>query len=64
MDPIASISAIDVYGHRGVCNEAGKTPLYNQMMTRDAAEAVRQAVAVNVGLKQYVVIDPLPGDQG
>ena len=55
-DPIASISAIDVHGHYGVYIQEDKAPLYNQMMTGDAAEVVRRAAAVNVNL---TIVSPL-----
>jgi hypothetical protein len=56
MDSIASVFAIDVHGHYGTYIQADKDPLYNQMMTGDAAEVVRRASAVNVGL---TIVSPL-----
>ncbi len=56
MDSIASISAIDVHGHYGVYAQLKKSALYNRLMTGDAAEVVRRAAAVNVGL---TIVSPL-----
>ena len=56
MDSSASISAIDVHGHYGVYTQVDKTELYNRMMCGDAAEVVRRAAAVNVGL---TIVSPL-----
>ena len=56
MDSSASISAIDVHGHYGVYTQVDKTELYNRMMSGDAAEVVRRAAAVNVGL---TIVSPL-----
>ena len=56
MDSIASISAIDVHGHYGVYIQLDQSDLYNRMMTGDAAEIVRRAAAVNVGL---TIVSPL-----
>lgn len=56
MDSIASISAIDVHGHYGVYRQVDKSELYNRLMSGDAAEVVRRAAAVNVGL---TIVSPL-----
>jgi len=56
MNSIASISAIDVHGHYGVYAQLNKTELYNRLMSGDAAEVVRRAAAVNVGL---TIVSPL-----
>ncbi len=56
MDSVSLISAIDVHGHYGVYVQLDKDPLYNQMMTGSAAEVVRRATAVNVGL---TIVSPL-----
>jgi len=56
MDSIASISAIDVHGHYGVYTQLNKSALYNRLMTGDAAEVVRRAAVVNVGL---TIVSPL-----
>jgi predicted TIM-barrel fold metal-dependent hydrolase len=56
MNSIASISAIDVHGHYGVYAQLNKTELYNRLMSGNAAEVVRRAAAVNVGL---TIVSPL-----
>ena len=56
MKSFASISAIDVHGHYGAYIQLDKSDLYNRMMTGDAAEIVRRAAAVNVGL---TIVSPL-----
>ena len=56
MNCIVSLSAIDVHGHYGVYIQIDKSDLYNRMMTGDAAEVVRRASAVNVGL---TIVSPL-----
>ena len=56
MNSIASVSAIDVHGHYGVYIQLDKPDLYNRMMTGDAAEVVRRAAAVKVGL---TIVSPL-----
>ncbi len=56
MDSIASISAIDVHGHYGIYRQVDKSDLYNKMLSGDAAEVVRRAAAVNVGL---TIVSPL-----
>jgi uncharacterized protein len=56
MNSTTSISAIDVHGHYGTYIQIDKTDLYNRMMSGDAAEIVRRAAAVNVGL---TIVSPL-----
>lgn len=56
MDSIASFSAIDVHGHYGDYIRTEYTELHNRLLSADAAEVVRRAAAVNVGL---TIVSPL-----
>ncbi len=56
MNFTASISAIDVHGHYGDYIQLDNTELYNRMMCGDAAEVVRRATEVNIGL---TIVSPL-----
>lgn len=55
-NPIASLSAVDVHGHYGAYRQLDKSELVNRMMTGDAAEVVRRAAAVDIGL---TIVSPL-----
>lgn len=56
MHAIGSLSAIDVHGHYGVYIQEDKPELYNRLMTGDAAEVVRRASAVQIGV---TIVSPL-----
>lgn len=50
MNALNTISAIDVHGHYGRYIRAGNESLLDRLSSGDAAEVVRRACAVNIGL--------------
>lgn len=50
LNALITISAIDVHGHYGRYIRAGDASLLDQLSSGDAAEVVRRASAVNIGL--------------